>query len=89
MNTIFGARPLPDIILLDLNMPIMDGFGFLDAFRSLNIPGKDLVKIIIVSSSVNPRDMDRAKRSGSSHYLSKPVTEQSLRRALEMCEEPA
>lgn len=84
-----GAMPLPDVILLDLNMPIMDGFGFLDAFRSLDLPGKDHVKIIVVSSSVSLQDIARAKRSGASQYLSKPVNEQTLRRPLEMCEEAA
>src|SRR5258706_316631 len=39
-----GIKPLPDIILLDLNMPVMDGFGFLDAFKSLNLQGKHSVK---------------------------------------------
>ena len=82
-----GAKPLPDVILLDLNMPIMEGFGFLEAFRSLDLPGKDRVKIIIVSSSVSPEDIARAKHSGASQYLSKPVNEQNLRRAFQMCKE--
>ncbi len=82
-----GIKPLPDIILLDLNMPVMDGFGFLDAFKSLNLQGKHSVKIIIVSSSLNVNDIARAKHSGANQYLSKPISEQTLRRALEMCEE--
>lgn len=84
-----GTRSLPDFILLDLNMPIMDGFGFLEAFRGLNLPGKSNVRIIIVSSSVNMDDIDRAKRSGACYYLSKPINEQALREALERCEEEA
>ena len=34
-----GAKTLPDIILLDLNMPIMDGFGFIEAFKKLDANG--------------------------------------------------
>lgn len=83
-NYYIGAKALPDVILLDLNMPIMDGFGFLDAFRSLDLQGKDRVKIIIVTSSINPADIARAKCFGVSQYLSKPIEEQSLRRALTM-----
>ena len=65
-------------------MPIMDGFGFLDAFRSLDLPGKEHVKIIIVSSSVSPQDITRAKRAGASQYLSKPVNEPKPRRKPEI-----
>lgn len=78
------AKALPDVILLDLNMPVMDGFGFLEAFRRLHIPGKEHVKIFIVSSSDDPEDRQRAKALGADDYLTKPLHEQSLRQALEM-----
>ncbi len=74
---------LPDIILLDLNMPIMDGFGFLEAFNNVTLPSKENVRIVIVSSSADPRDILKAKTLGASKYLSKPITEESLRTALE------
>jgi CheY-like chemotaxis protein len=77
-----GSRTLPDIILLDLNMPILDGFGFIDAFKRLNIPGKENVKIVIVSSSDNPADIARAQSMGIQEYLIKPITEKDLWQAL-------
>jgi CheY-like chemotaxis protein len=73
-----GARRLPDIILLDLNMPIMDGFGFLEAFKDLNLPSKDKMKIIIVTSSIHPEDIQRAKDYGVTSYLTKPLREEGL-----------
>lgn len=76
-------KVLPDIILLDLNMPIMDGFEFIEAFRNLNLPGKDKVRIIIVSSSQNPDDMARARQLGVIQYLDKPLNEETLRKALD------
>jgi CheY-like chemotaxis protein len=79
-----GAKSLPDVILLDLNMPVMDGFGFLEGFRRLRIAGKEHVKIFIVSSSDDPGDRQRAKALGADYYLTKPLQEQSLRLALEM-----
>jgi CheY-like chemotaxis protein len=82
-----GSKPLPDIILLDLNMPIMDGFSFLQAFRGLNLTNKDHVKIIVVSSSDNPSDIRRAKELGACEHLTKPLDEQSLTRALDFREE--
>lgn len=72
------ARRLPDIILLDLNMPIMDGFGFLEAFKDLNLPSKDKMKIIIVTSSIHPEDIQRAKDYGVTSYLTKPLREEGL-----------
>ena len=77
-----GSRNMPDIILLDLNMPIMDGFGFIEAFQRLNANGKQNVRIVIVSSSQDPRDIERAKAFGITDYLTKPVTEQQLWNAL-------
>ena len=77
-------RFVPDIILLDLNMPIMDGFGFLEAFKKLNFPHKENVMIIVVTSSEDPNDMVRVRNLGIDHYLPKPVTEKDLRKALEM-----
>jgi CheY-like chemotaxis protein len=78
-----GTKNLPDFILLDLNMPIMDGFGFLEAFKRLDLPGKEKMKIIIVTSSNDPTDRARAKAFGVSRYLSKPITAENLRAALE------
>ena len=49
-------KSLPDIILLDINMPIMNGWQFLDEIIKINIP-KEL-KIFIVSSSENPEDIE-------------------------------
>jgi CheY-like chemotaxis protein len=52
-----GTTEVPDIILLDLNMPVMDGFGFIQAFQALNFPNKENVLIVIVTSSDDPTDM--------------------------------
>jgi CheY-like chemotaxis protein len=73
---------VPDVILLDLNMPIMDGFGFLEAFQKLNMPHKDAIRIVVVSSSQDPRDIQRAKDLGANDYLQKPMTEHGLKAAL-------
>lgn len=70
--------PLPNIILLDLNMPIMSGFEFLEAYKKLPLnDGK--TRIIIASSSQNAYDVTRALQLGVSHYLTKPVSDIDLR----------
>lgn len=68
---------LPDVILLDLNMPIMDGWEFLDEFAD-TLNERD-VTIFIVTSSVNPTDHEKANNYQSvTDYIEKPVTEESL-----------
>lgn len=81
-----GIQAMPDIILLDLNMPIMDGFSFIEAFQRLQIPRKDSVKIVIVTSSADERDLERAKALGITHYLNKPITEKDIKAILELRE---
>jgi CheY-like chemotaxis protein len=77
-----GSSALPDIIFLDLNMPVMDGFAFIEAFKRMNMPGKEKISIIVVTSSQDPQDIARAKSLGIDHYLTKPITEDSIKKAL-------
>lgn len=70
---------LPEIILLDLSMPIMDGWQFLDQFTKL-IPKIDKkITIYICSSSISPSDVLLAKKNSAvSDYIIKPVTKEKL-----------
>lgn len=82
-NYYTGAFALPDVILLDLNMPVMDGFAFLEAFKKLSLPRQEKVRIIIVTSSDNPKDRARAKEMGITLYLTKPLSKEILLNALQ------
>lgn len=77
-----GTAALPDAILLDLTMPELDGFGFLEAFRKLKVPGMERVNIVVITSSINPKDMERVKELGITKYLIKPITLEKLKDAL-------
>lgn len=64
---------LPDAILLDINMPIMNGWQFLDKVSEANFTHP--VKIFVISSSINQDEMDRAKNYPLVvDYITKPMT---------------
>ena len=77
-----GSATAPDIILLDLNMPVMDGFDFMEQVNELSFPEKKRISIIILSSSDNPKDVRRAKALGVEHYLLKSLSPTDLQRNL-------
>jgi CheY-like chemotaxis protein len=76
-----SPEELPDIILLDLNMPIMDGWDFMDAFVRMRPRIGKKINIFIATSSVNPEDQRRASEiSAVSDYVIKPMSDASLSR---------
>jgi len=79
---ITAGNVLPELILLDLNMPIWDGWQFLDEFTK--IPIEEKVIIYILTSSNNPEDLKKAAEYNlASNYLVKPITLDNLKIALE------
>ncbi|HET7360335.1 MAG TPA: response regulator [Salinimicrobium sp.] len=67
-------KKLPDIIFLDLNMPVMDGWEFLAEFVKIKNSFNKKIVLYVVSSSIDPRDLERAKTFGLvTDYLIKPI----------------
>lgn len=68
---------IPDLILLDLNMPAIDGWGFLEQRKKININPSP--KIIILTTSVNPDDRIKASKIKEvDDYLNKPLNPETI-----------
>lgn|SRR5690606_21391921 len=72
--TNMSEEKLPDIIFLDLNMPVMDGWEFLGEFIKIKNNFDKKITLYVVSSSIDPRDLERAKSFNLvTDYLIKPI----------------
>lgn len=71
----------PDIILLDINMPVIDGWQFLEALEKL--PNKEQYKIFIMSSSIDKTDIEKSKTfSTVVDFISKPINNEKLNKLI-------
>lgn len=77
----------PNLILLDMQMPVMDGFSFVKNFRS-NSELKD-IKIIAVTSFAMKGDKERILQAGADDYISKPIDTRQLPKLVEKYIGPA
>lgn len=71
-------RNLNLLIILDIHMPVLDGFEFLDHLKDITINNAHLVEVVLCSASFSPRDIDKAKNYEINNYLSKPLTREKL-----------
>src|SRR5688500_11679417 len=67
LTRIAKGIPLPGIIILDLGMPVMNGFDFIDEFAKLDFHGKSKIQLVVFTSSSNPRDQERVHARGIRH----------------------
>lgn len=69
-------KKIPQLILLDINMPVMNGFEFLEEFQKFHL--SDIVVVMLTTSS-HLKDLDKLFRTGNLDLISKPLTEEKFK----------
>lgn len=78
LSSLDGAS-IPKIIFLDINMPVMNGWDFLEEFEKIKDRFASLPRIYLLSSTVDPEDYKRAKNfSLVKDFISKPLSKEVL-----------
>lgn len=78
-----GARQnpqdLPEVILLDLTMPVMDGWEFLEEYDRLHTRFRKKIPLYVVSSSISPADIEKSRAMNTvTDYIVKPITKDKV-----------
>ncbi|GAA4306982.1 response regulator [Nibribacter koreensis] len=74
-----GGKETPSLVFLDLNMPIMNGWDFLDGFSENYQTLFPETRVVVLSSTVDPQDFVRAKQYGFvADFLNKPLSDEAI-----------
>lgn len=75
---------IPELIFLDINMPRMNGWEFLEKYKHLDPKQKAKTIIVMLTTSAHPSDVEKAKRTAEVNgYQVKPLTKEMLNEILE------
>ena len=73
----------PSLILLDMNMPVLNGLAFLEAYAQLPLVHQQAIVIVMLTTSLHPVDMARAEELPIAGFLNKPLTTDKVTTLLE------
>jgi signal transduction histidine kinase/AmiR/NasT family two-component response regulator len=75
-------RTRPDIVLMDLHLPVMDGLEATRAIRELELPGRPPVPIVALTAAAMPSEVEQCLRAGMNDHVAKPARQEDLQRAI-------
>ncbi len=82
-----NLEELPDLIFLDINMPVMDGFQFIEEYTKIIGQINKKIIVFMVTSSIDPSDFERSKKySEISAYITKPIKAETLQQIIDSLE---
>jgi CheY-like chemotaxis protein len=68
------TKNCPEVIFLDINMPVMDGFEFLNTYQALHFENRKDVSVGVLTTSSHPNDKEKMTKLGATAFLNKPLT---------------
>lgn len=77
-QSLMEREEYPELILLDINMPVMDGFQFLEEFEKLPSNIRKSIRVVMLTSSNATLDISKAKRYNINGYIVKPLCKSKL-----------
>ncbi|MDB5233796.1 MAG: hypothetical protein JWR44_789 [Hymenobacter sp.] len=78
-----GGSQAPDLVFVDLKMPGVSGFEFLELYNALPQPVQDKTVMAVLTTSMHGADTARVAKYPNVEYLTKPLTEEKMRKLLE------
>lgn len=73
-----ASAACPQLILLDMNMPVLNGLGFLEAYAQLPLVLQRPIVIVMLTTSLHPVDQTRAEQMPIAGFLNKPLTKEKV-----------